>query len=141
MPWGRKWQPTPVFLPGKFRGQQSLAGCIPWGPRVGQDWGITCVSRISRCRLVGDRRLLRVGYWLAVLVFYETHAEGSSQLEGQMLKDNTGNAVNRKHALKRWWSTRNHERGRERALVGNAAEVTWGMKGSWRAASVRSCGL
>ena len=23
-PWGREWQPTPVFLPGEFRGQRSL---------------------------------------------------------------------------------------------------------------------
>ena len=23
-PWRRKWQPTPVFLPGKFQGQRSL---------------------------------------------------------------------------------------------------------------------
>ena len=27
--WNRKWQPTPVFLPGKFHGQRSLAGA--WG--------------------------------------------------------------------------------------------------------------
>ena len=27
----RKWQPTPVFLPGEFRGQRSLAGCSPQG--------------------------------------------------------------------------------------------------------------
>ena len=26
IPWRRKWQPTPVFLPGKFHGQMSLAG-------------------------------------------------------------------------------------------------------------------
>ena len=26
---GRKWQPTPVFLPGEFHGQRSLAGCSP----------------------------------------------------------------------------------------------------------------
>ena len=26
----RKWQPTPVFLPGKFCGQRSLVGCSPW---------------------------------------------------------------------------------------------------------------
>ena len=26
----RKWQPIPVFLPGKFHGQRSLAGCSPW---------------------------------------------------------------------------------------------------------------
>ena len=29
-PWRRKWQPTPVFLPGKFHGQRSLAGYMPW---------------------------------------------------------------------------------------------------------------
>ena len=27
----RRWQPTPVFLPGKFHGQKSLAGYSPWG--------------------------------------------------------------------------------------------------------------
>ena len=26
IPWGRKWVPTLVFLPGKFHGQRSLAG-------------------------------------------------------------------------------------------------------------------
>ena len=31
IPWKRKWQPTPVFLPRKFRGQRSLAGYSPWG--------------------------------------------------------------------------------------------------------------
>ena len=29
--WRRRWQPTPVFLPGEFHGQKSLAGCSPWG--------------------------------------------------------------------------------------------------------------
>ena len=29
--WNRKWQPTLVFLPGKFHGQRSLAGYIPRG--------------------------------------------------------------------------------------------------------------
>ena len=31
IPWRRKWQPIPVFLPGKFHGQRSLAGYSPWG--------------------------------------------------------------------------------------------------------------
>ena len=26
----RKWQPTPVFLPGEFQGQRSLVGCRLW---------------------------------------------------------------------------------------------------------------
>ena len=29
--WRRKWQPTPVVLPGKFHGQRSLAGYSPEG--------------------------------------------------------------------------------------------------------------
>ena len=29
-PWSRKWQPTLVFLPGKFHGQRSLMGYSPW---------------------------------------------------------------------------------------------------------------
>ena len=31
MHWRRKWQPTPVLLPGKSHGQRSLVGCSPWG--------------------------------------------------------------------------------------------------------------
>ncbi|KAB0379908.1 hypothetical protein FD755_007692, partial [Muntiacus reevesi] len=31
IPWKRKWQPTPVFSPGKFHGQRSLVGYSPWG--------------------------------------------------------------------------------------------------------------
>ena len=27
----RKWQPTPVFLPGESHGRTSLVGCSPWG--------------------------------------------------------------------------------------------------------------
>ena len=30
-PWRRKWQSTPVFLPGNFHGQKSLVGYSPWG--------------------------------------------------------------------------------------------------------------
>ena len=31
IPWRRKWQPTWVFLSGKFHGQRSLVGYSPWG--------------------------------------------------------------------------------------------------------------
>ena len=31
IPWRRKWQPTPVLLPGKFHGLRSLVGYSPWG--------------------------------------------------------------------------------------------------------------
>ena len=29
--WRRKWQPTPVLLPGKSHGDRSLVGYSPWG--------------------------------------------------------------------------------------------------------------
>ena len=29
--WRRKWQPTPVFLPGESQGRRSLVGCRLWG--------------------------------------------------------------------------------------------------------------
>ena len=38
MPWRKKWQPTPVFLPGEPHGQRSLVGYSPRGCRVRQDW-------------------------------------------------------------------------------------------------------
>ena len=31
MHWIRKWQPTPVFLPGESQRWGSLVGCRPWG--------------------------------------------------------------------------------------------------------------
>ena len=31
MPWRRKWQPTPVLLPGESQGRGSLVGCNLWG--------------------------------------------------------------------------------------------------------------
>ena len=38
IPWGRKWQSTPVFLPGKSHGQRSLVGYRPWGR---EEWDMT----------------------------------------------------------------------------------------------------
>ena len=36
MPWRRKRQLTPVFLPGKFHGQRSLVGYSPWDRKESQ---------------------------------------------------------------------------------------------------------
>ena len=33
IPWRRKWQPTPVFLPGQSHEQRSLSGYSPWGSK------------------------------------------------------------------------------------------------------------
>ena len=38
IPWRRKWQPTPVFLPGQFQGQRNLGSYSPWcQKRVGHN--------------------------------------------------------------------------------------------------------
>ena len=33
IPWRRKRQPIPVFLPGELHGHKSLVGYSPWGPK------------------------------------------------------------------------------------------------------------
>ena len=38
MHWRRKWQPTPVFLPGESQGRGSLVGCRLRGRTVRHDW-------------------------------------------------------------------------------------------------------
>ena len=38
IPWRRKWQPTPVLLPGKFHGQRSL---VSYSPRGRKESGTT----------------------------------------------------------------------------------------------------
>ena len=41
MHWRRKWQPTPVFLPGESQGRGSLVGCRLWGHT---EWDTTEVT-------------------------------------------------------------------------------------------------
>ena len=72
IPWKRKWQPTPVFLPEKPNGQRSLTGYSPWGRKrvrqnlvtkqqiglhiyssiiyidAGSQWGIPLVTKVMR---------------------------------------------------------------------------------------------
>ena len=40
IPWRKKWQPTPVFLPGKSHGQRSLVGTVHGVARVRHDLGL-----------------------------------------------------------------------------------------------------
>ena len=50
IPWRREWQPILVFLPGKCRGQKSLASYSPWG-RKDSD---TTEIHIHVCWLVSE---------------------------------------------------------------------------------------
>ena len=41
IPWTRKWQPTPVFLPGESHGQRSLVGYSLWGHKESDTTEVT----------------------------------------------------------------------------------------------------
>ena len=43
IPWRRKWQPTPVFLPQKSHGQRSLVGYSRWGHKESDMTEHTCM--------------------------------------------------------------------------------------------------
>ena len=47
IPWRRKWQHTPVFLPGRSHGQRSLVGYCPWGLRESDMTEPACIRCLS----------------------------------------------------------------------------------------------
>ena len=50
-PLERKWQPTPVFLPGESHGPRSLEGCSPWGRNE-----LDTTEQLSTAQIVGGIR-------------------------------------------------------------------------------------
>ena len=95
IPWRRKWQPTPVFLPGEFHEQRSMVDYSPWGGRVGQDW-------VTTLKVIRD---LKSKYrWLTqsvirgipglpggpVAKILHVHCRGKDSVPGQKLKDIPG---------------------------------------------------
>ena len=69
-PWRRKWQPTPVFLPGVSHGQRSLEGYSPWGHK---GWDATEHA-------LSVESSLQHKFWLQPLSFQFSHL-------GVVLKD------------------------------------------------------
>ena len=56
--WRRKWQPTPVFLPGKSCGQRSLAGYSPWGLKQSDTTERPSTQRLShQVKSVRERQI------------------------------------------------------------------------------------
>ena len=49
MHWRRKWQPTPVFLPGESQGRGSLVGCCLWGRTELDTTEATQQQQLSQC--------------------------------------------------------------------------------------------
>ena len=51
MHWRRKWQPTPVFLPGESQGWGSLVGCCLWGHTEPDTTEVTYSYSFLKCIL------------------------------------------------------------------------------------------
>ena len=48
IPWRRKWQPTPVFLPRKHHGHRSLVEYNPWDcKKIGLTYQVNSINQIS----------------------------------------------------------------------------------------------
>ena len=47
MHWRRKWQPTPVFLPGESQGRGSLVGCRLWGRTESDTTEVTAAGTVG----------------------------------------------------------------------------------------------
>ena len=57
IPWRRKWQSTPVFLPGKSHPQGRLEGSSMRQQRAGQDWACTNAHSVIAVQLVEETEL------------------------------------------------------------------------------------
>ena len=69
IPWRRKWQPTPAFLPGKSHGQKSLAGYSTRGHK--KCWTRLSMNTYSK---VKASLVQHTGYSMHVFFIQETHA-------------------------------------------------------------------
>ena len=80
--WRRKWQPTPVFLPGESQGGRSLVGCIvqPMGShRVGHDWSDLAAAVAVRSHWFEKNQTcpnMSVGKALRLTLWWTISAEG-----------------------------------------------------------------
>ena len=70
IPWRRKRQPTPLFLPGKSHGQRSLVGYSPWGPQesdMTKPLSTHTFTRVTRFQRALSVRQLSLGHSLPTL--------------------------------------------------------------------------
>ena len=74
-PWAEKflrrrvWQPTPVFLPGEFHGQSSLAGYSPWGHKESDMTEWLTLSSVSTLSILSCACWLSVYLWRNVCLY------------------------------------------------------------------------
>ena len=100
IPWRRKWQPTPVFLPGESHRRKSLVGYSPW---VAKSWtrlsDFTSLSPIQR-GFPGDSEgkefTCNAGDWGSILGLGRSPGEGhDNPFQYSCLENPMGRGV--------WW--------------------------------------
>ena len=63
MHWRRKWQPTPVFLPGEFQGRESLVGFRLWGCTESDTTEVTLAAVAAACNAGDEGSQVRSQGW------------------------------------------------------------------------------
>ena len=58
IPWSRKWQPPPVFLPGASFGKRSLVATVHGVQRVGHDWATNTHTKINALKKISYIRYI-----------------------------------------------------------------------------------
>ena len=76
-PGARKWQPTPVFLPGKSHGQRSLEGYSIWGRKESDPTEHTGTHLNHLMRLWSRVQILPLKYLAQCLVHYRSTVSGN----------------------------------------------------------------
>ena len=70
IPWSRKWQPSPVFLPGFSHGQRSLAGYSPWGHKESdttEHAGMHCACKWEKSEWIKSAEDTSVSFLVLIL--------------------------------------------------------------------------
>ena len=102
--WRRKWQPTPVFLPGESQGWGSLVGCRLWGrtqlKSQTRKW-LSSSSSSSRKYSGWQNKLWGTSLVIQWLRLHTPNAEGPSSIPGQGTRCPM---LQLRVCMQQWWS-------------------------------------
>ena len=89
MHWRRKWQPTPVFLPGESQGWGNLGGCRLWGHTESDTTEATSSSSSSNLPVIAEKKkkknsecssLILLSDCLLMILMLLSHFQNMSQI-------------------------------------------------------------
>ena len=92
MHWRRKWQPTPVFLPGESQGRRSLVGYSSWGHK---ELDTTELLHTHRRR---EKERVWENFWRDYSWKFPQHGKENSQSNLRGTKSPIQDKIKEKHA-------------------------------------------